>query len=136
MDTSINSDPPCPTHASQRVLELALTLMAYDLYNDLGVSLALKDPSPMPEEIGVFTERRESVFNNVKKIQNLRKSLAAMAGIEHAIRFASKLRNSQQHKPLRSFLNVFKPLKRVFSLQELYETIVVLFPTHPPTIAT
>ena len=54
-----------------------------------------------------------------KTLTQKRFGLEARVGIEHAIGFATNLNNSQQHKPLRSFLNVFKPLKRVSSLQEL-----------------
>jgi hypothetical protein len=36
--------------------------------------------------------------------------LEARVGIEHQFKFASNHRNSQQHKSLRSFLNVFNLL--------------------------
>ena len=46
--------------------------------------------------------------------------LEARVGIEHQFMFNSYHRNSQQHKPLRSFLNVFNPLIRALWLQELF----------------
>ena len=39
--------------------------------------------------------------------------LEARLGIEHQLLSASNHHNSQQHKPLRSFPNVFNPLTRV-----------------------
>ena len=52
-------------------------------------------------------------------LQKCNLELEAEVGIEHQNLFYSNRHNSQQHKPLRSFLNVFKPLTRVSSLQEL-----------------
>jgi hypothetical protein len=49
------------------------------------------------------------VYPNKTKL----KSLEAEVGIEHQSVMFQNLRNSQQHKPLRPFLNVFKRLIRV-----------------------
>ena len=61
--------------------------------------------------------------------------MEARVGIEHQTDTFQNLHNSQQHKPLRSFLNVFNVLTRVRRLQELFWKDVLLFSTRPQTIA-
>jgi len=46
--------------------------------------------------------------------------LEARIGIEHQSLFFSNSQNSRQHNPLRSFLNDFNPLIRLFPLQQLF----------------
>jgi len=62
--------------------------------------------------------------------------LEAEVGIEHHNPIRADIRNSQQHKPLRSFLNVFNLLTRVLWLQELFWKDLLLFSNLLQTIAT
>jgi hypothetical protein len=62
--------------------------------------------------------------------------LEARVGIEHHNPIHTNLHNSQQDKPLRSFLNVFNILRRVLWLQELFWKYLLLFANQPRTIAT
>jgi hypothetical protein len=62
--------------------------------------------------------------------------LEARVGIEHHNPIHTDLHNSQQYKPLRSFLNVSNILRRVLWLQELFWKNLLLFSNLPRTIAT
>ena len=57
-------------------------------------------------------------------------------GIGHHSSIRADFHNSQQYKPLRSFLNVFNILRRVLWLQELFCKDLLLFSNLPRTIAT
>lgn len=57
-------------------------------------------------------------------------------GIEHQSLIYADLHNSQQYKPLRSFLNVCNTLTGVLRLQELFWKDLLQFSNLPRTIAT
>ena len=60
--------------------------------------------------------------------------MEAEVGIEHQYVLFSNRHNSQQHKPLRPFLNVFNGLTWVVRHQELFRKRWLLFPIRPQTI--
>ena len=71
-----------------------------------------------------------------KPLLHTQLELEAEVGIEHHFLIRTDFHNSQQYKPLRSFLNVFNILRRVLWLQELFWKAVLLFANQPRTIAT
>jgi hypothetical protein len=61
-------------------------------------------------------------------------NLEARVGIEHQSVTFANLRNSQQYKPLRSFLNVFNGLTRGTQLQGLFWKGMLLLLARPQSI--
>jgi hypothetical protein len=85
-----------------------------------------------------FVSNSDQDFKSLRFRRRFPPDSTSRVGIKHQFAFAPNLHNPQQPKPLRSFINIFKPLKGVSCLQELlwnsFGTIPNLAPCNCETI--